>query len=104
MGLPPATAVYTMLHRAAAQSGRNLSYRVIVSNFDAALRVVSAGLGISVIPMQVSALHVPRGEIQVIPLTDAWAQRRFAICFREQTSLAPAAARMVEFLADQAAG
>jgi DNA-binding transcriptional LysR family regulator len=102
VGLPPATAVYTMLHRAAAKSGRTLSYRVIVSNFDAALRVVAANLGISVIPFQVSLMHVPRGEIKVIPLTDAWAKRRFAVCFREQTSLAPAAARMVEFLAAKA--
>jgi DNA-binding transcriptional LysR family regulator len=104
VGLPPATAVYTMLHRAAAKSGRTLSYRVIVSNFDAALRVVAANLGISVIPFQVSLMHVPLGEIKVIPLTDAWAKRRFAVCFREQTSLAPAAARMVEFLAAKASG
>lgn len=104
VGLPPATAVYTMLHRAAAKSGRALNYRVIVSNFDAALRVVAANLGISVIPFQVSVMHAPRGEIKVIPLTDTWAKRRFAVCFREQTSLVPAAARMVEFLAAKAAG
>jgi DNA-binding transcriptional LysR family regulator len=72
-----------MLHRGAAKSVRSLSYRVIVSNFDAALRVVAAKLGISVIPFQVSLMHVPRGEVKVIPLTDAWAKRRFALCFRE---------------------
>lgn len=102
VGLPPATAVYTMLHRAAAKSGRALSYRVIVSNFDAALRVVAANLGISVIPFQVSLMHAARGEIKVIPLTDPWAKRRFAVCFRDQASLAPAAARLVEFLATKA--
>lgn len=104
VGLPPATAVYTMLHRAAATAGRSLSVRVIVSNFDAALRVVAANLGISVIPHQVSLMHAARGEIKVIPLTDAWARRRFAVCFREQASLTPAAQRMVEFLASKAAG
>lgn len=104
VGLPPATAVYSMLHRAAARSGRTLSYRVIVSNFDAALRVVTANLGISVIPLQVARLHAERGEIRVIPLSDAWARRRFALCFRDPQSLAPAAARLVEFLEAQAGG
>jgi len=102
VGLPPATAVYTMLHRAAARAGRALSYRVIVSNFDAALRVVAANLGISVIPHQVTLMHEPRGQIKVIPLTDAWAKRRFAVCFRESPLLSPAAVRMVEFLASKA--
>lgn len=103
VGLPPATAVYTMLHRAAARSGAALSYRVIVSNFDAALRVVAANLGISVIPYQVSQMHAARGEIKVIPLKDAWANRSFAVCFRDRDLLAPAAARMVEFLAGRGA-
>src|SRR5690606_11805230 len=33
VGLPPATAVHTMLGRAAARAGGRLNYRVIVSNF-----------------------------------------------------------------------
>jgi hypothetical protein len=35
VGLPPSTAVYTML-RCAARAGRQLRYRAVVSNFDAA--------------------------------------------------------------------
>lgn len=104
VGLSPATAVHTMLHRAAARHGRALSYRAIVSNFDAALRVVAANLGISVIPLQVGHTHASQAQIRVIPLTDAWAHRRFAVCFRDQRSLAPAAARMVDFLAGMAQG
>ena len=53
VGLQPSTAVHTMLQRAAARYGRTVSYRVVVSNFDAALRVVAADLGISVIPVEV---------------------------------------------------
>lgn len=102
VGLPPATAVYTMLHRAAAKAGRPLGYRVIVSNFDAALRVVAANLGISVIPQQVSVMHGARAAIKIIPLTDGWARRRFAVCFKDPSALAPAALRMVDFLASKA--
>lgn len=78
VGLPPTTAVYSMLHRAAARAGRTLINRVVVSNFDAALRVVRANLGISVIPMQVSRSWAAAGEIVAIPLLDGWAQRRRA--------------------------
>lgn len=103
VGLPPATAVHTMLHRAAARAGRTMSYRVVVSSFDAALRVVAAGLGIGVIPRQVTCMFNEGRDIRLIPLTDAWAQRRFALCFRDRAALAPAAVRMVEYLAARAA-
>lgn len=102
VGLPPATAVHTMLNRAAARAGRTLSYRVVVSSFDAALRVVAAGLGIGVIPRQVTRGAAAPPGIKVIALTDAWARRRFALCFRDRASLSPAALRLVEDLAAKA--
>lgn len=102
VGMPPATAVHAMLQRAAARAGRTLGYRVIVSNFDAALRVVEADLGVSVIPNQIAARYVRERRIRAIRLTDAWAQRRFAVCFRDEASLPPPAARMMQFLAARA--
>jgi DNA-binding transcriptional LysR family regulator len=102
VGLPPSTAVYTMLQRAAARVGRHLSYRVVVSNFDAALRVVAADLGISVIPQQVGLAHAASGAIKVVPLSNSWARRRFALCFVQGGQLSAAAAGLVEHLAGMA--
>jgi len=102
VGLPPATAVHTMLKRAAAAAGRTLSYRVIVSSFDATFRVVAAGLGISVVPIEVSTTYSSVLGVRVIPLTDEWAQRRFIVCYKDFESLQPAAQRMVEYLATRA--
>jgi DNA-binding transcriptional LysR family regulator len=102
VGLPPSTAVHTMLQRAAASTGKTLSYRAIVSSFDAAFRVVAAGLGISVVPMEVAATWQPVFGIKVIPLVDAWAERSFVICFKSFDALQPAAQRMVEHLARRA--
>ncbi|MBP0590945.1 LysR family transcriptional regulator [Paraburkholderia sp. LEh10] len=102
VGLLPSTAVHTMLQRAAAGAGKSVSYRVIVSSFDAAFRVVAAGLGISVVPVEVAETYRPVRGIKVIPLTDAWAQRRFVVCFRSFDALQPAAQRMVDYLASQA--
>lgn len=98
VGLPPATAVHTMLGRAAARAGRAIRYRAIVSNFDAELRVVAAGLGISITPRQIAKRYEKLYGIRVIALSDAFAERRFAICFREPDHLQPAALRLVDFL------
>jgi DNA-binding transcriptional LysR family regulator len=103
VGLPPATAVYGMLHRAAARAGRSLTYRVVVSNFDAALRAVRADLGVSVIPLQVSQALAAAGEIVTIPLRDAWAKRRFVVCFKSRSLLTPASERLLEHLVNRAA-
>ncbi|MEW6345164.1 MAG: LysR family transcriptional regulator [Paraburkholderia sp.] len=102
VGLPPSTAVHTMLQRAAARVGRTVSYRVIVSNFDAAFRVVAANLGISVVPVEVGDAYRPTLGIRLIPLDDAWARRRFIVCYRDFDALQPAAQRMVDHLAERA--
>ena len=104
VGLQPATAVYTMLDRAAARVGRRMSYRVVVSNFDAAFRVVGAGLGISVVPREVSGIYVSGGRVRLVPLLNDWARRQFSICFRKQCDLTPAAQRLLDFFCQQAAG
>jgi len=103
VGLPPTTAVHAMLQRAAARSGRTVSYRAIVSNFDAALRVVAANLGISVIPVEVGRPYTSLLGIRLIPLSDAWAPRNFAVCYRDPESLQPAVQRMIAHLAERAA-
>ncbi|MDD2545436.1 MAG: LysR substrate-binding domain-containing protein [Burkholderiaceae bacterium] len=102
VGLPPSTAVYTMLHRAAAKAGRGMSYRVVVSNFDAAFRVVGAGLGISVVPREVAGMYVSAGQVRSVPLLNDWAQRQFALCFRRRSELTPAALRLLDFLCEKA--
>ena len=102
VGLQPSSAVHSMLQRAAARSGRTVSYRVVVSNFDAAFRVVAAKLAISVIPLEVGGQIASMLGVRLIPLTDAWAQRNFAVCFQDLDALQPAARRMVEHLVARA--
>ncbi len=102
VGLPPSAAVHALLQRAAARWGRTMASRVIVSNFDAAFRVVAANLGISIIPAEVGSAVAAVHGIRMIPLTDAWARRRFVVCFRDREALPPAAQRMVTYLVERA--
>ncbi|MDE2287175.1 MAG: LysR family transcriptional regulator, partial [Burkholderiales bacterium] len=98
VGLPPTTAVHTMLQQSAARMGRRLSYRVIVSNFDAAFRVVGANLAVSIVPQEVGEPYARTLGLKIIPLAETWAERRFAVCYRDFEALQPAARRMVEHL------
>lgn len=102
VGLQPSSAVHSMLQRAAARRGRTVSYRAVVSNFDAAFRVVAANLAISVIPLEVGGQVASMLGVKLIPLTDAWAQRNFAVCFQDIAALQPAVRRMVEHLVERA--
>jgi DNA-binding transcriptional LysR family regulator len=58
VSLPVNSAVQVMLQRAAGRLGRSIIHRVVVSNFEAALRVVRAGLAISMVPREVAAAQL----------------------------------------------
>ena len=104
VGLPASTAVHTMLARAAAIIGQPLNYRAVVSTFDASLRCVRAGLGIAVVPREVAERGANEKDVRVIPLTDGWARRSFAICFRSEETLSPAARLLIAHLQMRTAG
>jgi DNA-binding transcriptional LysR family regulator len=98
VSLPLSSAVQQMLQRAAAALGKTVAYRVIVSNFEAALRVVRANLAISVVPLEVAEGYAEAYGLRVIPLDEVWAQRRFAIFFRSEQALTPAAQLLIAHL------
>jgi DNA-binding transcriptional LysR family regulator len=98
VSLPPGSAVQLMLQRAAALAGTQMRCRVVVATFDAALRVVRAGLAISVLPAELARPYAEAFDLQIVPLADNWARRRFAIATRGDASLTPAARLLVEHL------
>lgn len=99
VSLPVNSAVQVMLQRHAARLGRVLRHRVIVTNFEAALRVVRAGLAVSVVPREVAQPVVAAYGLELLPLDEPWAQRRFIVCYRDANTLTPAAQRLMEHLA-----
>jgi DNA-binding transcriptional LysR family regulator len=102
VGLPASTAVHSMLARVAAMAGTVLTYRSIVTSFEAELRVVRAELGISVVPKEIAQTYAGAMGLKIIPLEDTWARRAFAICFREEASLPTAARLLVDYLRERA--
>jgi DNA-binding transcriptional LysR family regulator len=98
VGVQASSAVSVMLARAAALVDRTVNYRTQVSNFESSLRVVRAGLGITVIPREIAASPAEAMGLHVIPLQDAWAKRRFTICYRDRETLSKAALMLLDFL------
>ena len=99
VSLPTASAVQVLLARAALEAGHSITYRAKVSTFEAALRVVRAGLGISVVPKEVAQPLAKAFDLALIDLLDDWTKRRFAICFQDARTLPAAARLLAEYLA-----
>jgi len=60
--------------------------------------VVRAGLAISVVPAEVAQPFADTYRLRLMPLTDVWARRRFAICFRDEAALSLSAQLLVAHL------
>ncbi len=104
VSLPVNSAVQVMLQRHAAARNRTLRHRVVVTNFEAALRVVRAGLAVSLVPREVAEPSAAAHGLQLVALAEPWAERRFIICFRDEQLLSPAAKLLMEHLAAQDQG
>lgn len=95
VGLPLNSTVKTYLQRSASDAGKKFLFRVMVSGFDAALRVVRSKLAIGILPLEVAEAYQFRSDIHVIPLTNPWAHRQFVICHRGSTQQLPLLEQLV---------
>jgi len=91
-------AVSTRLFNAATALGETLKVRMQMRSFDAASRMVAAGLGVAVLPAEALAPQLAHLALQAIPIAEEWAQRTHYLALRTGNE-APAAARtLVEAL------
>ncbi|MFO1324344.1 MAG: LysR family transcriptional regulator [Burkholderiales bacterium] len=94
----PGSIVQQTLRRVAAVAGRAIRHRIQVTSIDAACRNVAAGLGIAIVPREAAAPHAQVLGLKIVPLTDAWAERRFVVCFRSRDALSAASRLLVDYL------
>ena len=94
VGMHAGSAISIQLGRAASLAGRPLNLRIQVTSFDALCMMISAGLGVGVLPEAVAQRNAATLNIALVTLTDAWAHRAFRICVRSSESL-PVAARLL---------
>jgi len=88
----------SFMHNTARELGRELRFRAHVPSFDAAYRLVQAGLAQTILPREAVSRYAPMFGLRVIPLTDTWARGEFVICVRDQEALSPSARRLLNHL------
>ncbi len=94
-----------LLRRQAALLGRLPAYRMQVSSLDAACRLVGAGLGLAILPMESATPHAgAAGRLSLVPLAEPWAVRQFVLVTREVPLVSGAARELVSELAAASAG
>ncbi|MDR5818735.1 LysR family transcriptional regulator [Caballeronia sp. LZ033] len=76
------SALHTYLMSQAAALGGGLDVRVQVASFDAVLRLVASGAGISIVPGSAIGKRKP-GNVTVVELKEPWAARHHRVCFRK---------------------
>lgn len=86
------SATDLLMRAAARQLGRTPRSRIRVGGFDAACRMVEAGLGIALTAERITAKLAPVMHLHQVELDEAWAVRPHLVCVRDVGAL-PAAAR-----------
>ncbi|WP_322048892.1 LysR substrate-binding domain-containing protein [Paraburkholderia sp. J67] len=98
VGPPDDSAIYAFLKRASSDLQRTIRWRIRVSNFEAACRMIEANIGIGVLPEGAARRHAQTMALKVVPLTDAWAVRKLQICVTDRETLPLFARQLVDLL------
>jgi DNA-binding transcriptional LysR family regulator len=94
VSLPTSSAIHLFIDHAAQALGARIKLRIQVNNFEAACRMIESGVGVGIVPHSVALRHARSLDIRIVPLNDAWAERKLKICARSVADL-PAFARVL---------
>ncbi|MDP2006304.1 MAG: LysR family transcriptional regulator [Rubrivivax sp.] len=98
VGLHHGAAVHELMRAQAEGQGRPLKARLQVRGFDAIAQLVEAGLGVAVMPAAVAQRFAQLFRVQVLPMTDTWAERDYLLAVRKQEVLPTVVQRFVDAL------
>ncbi|MFJ3056679.1 LysR family transcriptional regulator [Herbaspirillum sp. NPDC087042] len=98
IGLIMNGSIDRLVNRIAADHGGTVHYRMHVSSFDAAYRLIKEGLAIAVLPQEAVERYLDMYKLRAIPLDEAWARRSFVLCVKQMHTLSPIAKRLLDHL------
>ncbi|MGY8527522.1 LysR substrate-binding domain-containing protein [Paracidovorax citrulli] len=104
IGLPEESAIHNFLKRAAADLQRTLHWRIQVSNFETAARMIEANVGIGVLPESTARRHAQTMALNIVQIEDDWAERKLQICVADLSALPAFARRLVDLLVEDGIG
>jgi DNA-binding transcriptional LysR family regulator len=98
VGLHSASSINARTHMAARQAGKPLKLRIHVPGFDAVCRMVQAGMGVGVLPLNVYRIMGRPLGLVAVALEDEWAERDLIIVTRDSGHLSPVARLLFDHL------
>jgi len=98
VGLFATSSIYLRSHSAAQQIGKAIRLRVHVPGFDAACRMVQAGMGIGLMPDRALEVVGHGMNLAAVPLQDDWADRELVLIARDVAGLSTTSRLMLDHL------
>jgi DNA-binding transcriptional LysR family regulator len=102
VGLNRGSSLLELMLRAASEANLSLRLRVQVRSFDAMCQMISAGLGIGVLPLATCRSQLSAMGLKAVRLNDAWTMRRLLVGVNTQAGLSPAVALFFSHLTAEA--
>jgi DNA-binding transcriptional LysR family regulator len=100
--LETGSSLQILLTQMAASLGFELNTRIEVKTFEAAMRMVEAGLGVAIMPGGVVSACGGNLDMRAVPLSHDWARRSLVICIRDEEKLTASARLMLHHLRAEA--
>jgi DNA-binding transcriptional LysR family regulator len=98
VGLYEGSVIHSFLQHVAGPRSRSVKTRIQVSNFDAACRMVDAGIGIAILPESAAKRHARSLSLSILQINDDWASRELIVCVRDLDELPLFARELVDLL------
>lgn len=78
---------------------RKLSMRVLMSSYETMCVMISAGVGVGVLPASCAQRYIKAGmPLEIVPLSDAWSERKRYIVYRDLDALPLCARAFIDIL------
>jgi DNA-binding transcriptional LysR family regulator len=98
VGLNRGSSLLELTARAAAEAGALLRIRVQVRSFDAMCHMISAGLGMGIVPIGACRSQIKELKLKAVELSDAWSKRDLLIATKQGRVLPLAATALLAHL------
>ncbi len=83
IGLESSSSMMRLLAEKALAAEKALQLRVQVRSFEAVCRMVQAGLGVGILPLQAAKGLAESMQLRTRPLAEDWAERHMLICVKK---------------------
>jgi len=100
VGLQEDSSLHQYLLEQSREADRRFKLRIQVGNFEAACRMIEAGVGIGVMQKAAALRYRQWMDIRVVDLSDDWALRKLRICMRSRAALPLFAQDLVDLLVE----